>query len=403
MSCHRTILELKRPANSQTKALAGGQSIRSGENKGPCNPLSVVSKAYHPGMSSSSTGIGHEWDYFEDSEYSWEDSASEGGNDDLDHFTASDYTFHYSKRRLTDKEFSDDGDSDDGYHRFLPRFQIGRSWDRSASQNGSPSRRSSTSQVMEWDSEDESYQDDGPTLVDKGTQTDSGLAAAPTKYSKCSNRNSYTNECPGTPNAVKSVVDHCHSENWRRGHGSTPLAEGSLSANASTSHDNTRCKSCRNNALELEDFACTRDGARNTQRANDGSPISKIIIPEPDIVPTVRPTPDSTVDEEFLLRAYPEGREVRAFFAAHDYANVAMLDALEASGFTKYELVTMKGQDQDYIKRRFRRILMHHQWGPAQIETLSYVVSSAAQEEWDRLWPMKSNNFRDSRDIYCIA
>jgi len=78
--------------------------------------------------------------------------------------------------------------------------------------------------------------------------------------------------------------------------------------------------------------------------------------------------------------------DIQSFFAAHRYTNPLVMDALKDSGFSKYELLTMKGQKKHEIMERFKTIIPEDCFlRQAQLESLSHVVSSASMESWNKL------------------
>jgi len=81
----------------------------------------------------------------------------------------------------------------------------------------------------------------------------------------------------------------------------------------------------------------------------------------------------------------PVDPKIRSFFTARNHTSPPIMDALDASGFTSYELLTMKGQEKQAIMERFKIILGNYRWRPAQIESLSYAVSRASASEWRKL------------------
>lgn len=125
---------------------------------------------------------------------------------------------------------------------------------------------------------------------------------------------------------------------------------------------------------------------RQKQAAAGNPPPSKRIKLEEDSVVGILANP-------IIINESPTPNETRSevdyFFAAHNYVNQTIMDALEDSGFTKFELLTMQGLDKKTLIDRFQTILPSGFCRQAQIESLSYVVCSASEDTWNNL---KSDN-----------
>lgn len=77
--------------------------------------------------------------------------------------------------------------------------------------------------------------------------------------------------------------------------------------------------------------------------------------------------------------------DVRAFLLKRNYANPDVLASLEQSGFTKYELQSMRGFDRPALVTRFTSLLSDDCRKPAQLESLAFAVCAASSTEWATL------------------
>ncbi|KAH9474912.1 hypothetical protein JR316_0013380 [Psilocybe cubensis] len=79
---------------------------------------------------------------------------------------------------------------------------------------------------------------------------------------------------------------------------------------------------------------------------------------------------------------------VRTFFRRRNYGHPDVMARLEKSGFTEYELRSMKGLDQRTLVTRFSLLLSDGCFKSAQLESLSFAVFAASPTDWDVLHPV---------------
>ncbi|PPQ78930.1 hypothetical protein CVT25_002406 [Psilocybe cyanescens] len=74
--------------------------------------------------------------------------------------------------------------------------------------------------------------------------------------------------------------------------------------------------------------------------------------------------------------------DVRMFLQKKQYGNPLILDSLRETGFSKYELLSMRGLDHNILATRFGSLLSDDRCKAAQLESLSFAICSASSAEW---------------------